>query len=190
MRKLKLCVQHTLDGFHSRIGEGESWGGTRSDPKSRAFLLQVITSSDTVLLGRGMADGFIRHWESIYTDPSHPAYDIAVPCVESKKVVFTKTMTSSPWNNTTLATGDLREEVAALKAEKGSDIIVYGGTTFAGELLKEDVIDEFYFFIYPLAIGKGNSIFSSLHADKPFELKRSIAFDCGIVLLQYDAVKN
>lgn len=190
MRKLKLCVQHTLDGFHSRIGEGDPWGGTRSDAKSKAFFLEVITSSDTVLLGRGMADEFIRYWENIYPDPTHPAFDIAVPCVESKKVVFTKTMTFSPWNNTTLATGEIKEEVSALKAQDGGDIIVYGGTTFASALMKADVIDEFYFFIHPLAIGKGNSIFSSLPSDRPLELKRSIAFDCGIVLLQYDALRN
>ena len=106
--------------------------------------------------------------------------------IETPKVVFTKTLKKSQWVNTDIATGELVEEIIKLKSQNGKDIIVYGGASFDSSLIKEGLIDDFYLFINPLAIGKGMTIFKDLNEIQKFILVKSIAFDCGIVVLHYE----
>ena len=104
-----------------------------------------------------------------------------------KKIVFTKTLEKSEWKNTELAKGNLIEEVNKLKNQSGKDIIVYGGTSFVSELIRVGLIDEFHFFLNPVALGKnGVSVFDKLDSYRQLKLKKSITFDCGIVLLNYE----
>jgi dihydrofolate reductase len=57
-------------------------------------------------------------------------------------------------------------------------------------LIKEKLIDEFYLFVNPVAIGNGKTIFKDLKEIQPFTLIKSIGFDCGLVLLHYEVKKN
>ncbi len=106
--------------------------------------------------------------------------------IETPKVVFTKTLQKSQWANTDIATGNLREEIMKLKTQNGKDIIVYGGASLDSSLIKEGLIDDFHLFINPAAIGKGMTIFKDLNNIQKFILVKSIAFDCGIVMLHYE----
>lgn len=113
-------------------------------------------------------------------------YAFAQRIVAAKKVVFTKTLARSEWDNTELANGDLVEEIRRLKDQPGKDIIVYGGTSFVAALIKVGLIDELHFFVNPVAIGKGESIFSSLEGFQQFKLQRCIPFPSGVVLMSYE----
>ena len=66
-------------------------------------------------------------------------------------------------------------------------IIVYGGTSFDSSLIKAVLIDEFHLFINTVAIGSGMTIFKDINEIQKFTLVKSLAFDCGIVLLHYDS---
>jgi dihydrofolate reductase len=111
--------------------------------------------------------------------------------IETPKIVFTKTLTKSEWPNTEIATGDLNEEITKLKSQEGGgDVIVYGGVSFDSSLIKEKLIDEFYLFVNPVAIGNGKTIFKDLEEIQPFTLIESIGFDCGLVLLHYEVKEN
>jgi dihydrofolate reductase len=101
--------------------------------------------------------------------------------------VFTKTLNKSKWINTDIATGNLIEEVNKIKNQNGRDIVVYGGASFDSSLIKEKLIDEFYLFINPVAIGNGMTIFKDLNEIQKYTLIESKAFESGIVLLRYQA---
>lgn len=103
-----------------------------------------------------------------------------------KKIVFTKTLDKSVWENTELAKGNLVDEVNELKNQNGKDIIVYGGSDFVSNLVKENLIDEFYLFVNPVALGQGVAIFDKLDQWQQLKLVKSKAFDCGIILLHYE----
>ncbi|MGH9912328.1 MAG: dihydrofolate reductase family protein, partial [Nitrososphaeraceae archaeon] len=62
--------------------------------------------------------------------------------------------------------------------------------SFDSSLIKEKLIDEFYLFINPVAIGTGMTIFKDLNEIQKFTLIESIAFDSDIVLLHYETTKN
>ena len=131
-------------------------------------------------------DGFVSHWTSVVQRPGDPSYPFAKKMVDYPKVVFTKTLASSGWDNTVLAKGDLAEEINALKNQPGKDIIVYGGATFDSSLIRAGLIDEYHLFINPVAIGKGMPIFEDLASKQKLTLKHAIGFDCGIVVLKYE----
>ena len=155
------------------------------------YLNDITESVDTIIMGRKMVDGFIPYWTEVANKPNDPMYEIAKKMVEIPKVVFSKTLNKSEWSNTDIATGDLKDEITRLKSQDGGgDIIVYGGASFDSSLIEENLIDEFYLFINPVAIGNGKTIFKDLKEIRKFTLIESIAFDSGIVLLHYEVKKN
>lgn len=186
MRKLKLQVQLSVDGFNSRADGSLDWMTWNWDDKLKRFVNELHDPVDTIILGRKMTDGFVTHWDNVTKDPSDEGYGFAMKMMETPKIVFTKTVTSSPWRNTTVNNGDLKKQVNELKQKTGRDIIVYGGTELVSNLVKDRLIDEYNLFINPTAIGSGGSIFSKVNSRQDLQLKRSIGFDCGIVLLQYE----
>jgi dihydrofolate reductase len=148
-----------------------------------------MESFDTILLGRKMTDLFISFWSDMISKPDDPWYEFAKKMIETPKVVFTKTLNKSKWINTDLATGDLTDEIIKFKSRDGRDMVVYGGASFDSSLIKLGLIDEFLLFINPVAIGNGMTIFRDLNEIQKFNMAKSIAFDCGIVLLHYEARK-
>jgi dihydrofolate reductase len=180
MRKLKLQVQITLDGF---VGgpEGQlDWMTFAMDEKLIGFINQLTDSSDTILLGRKMTDGFISYWEGV--QPSSPEYDFSRKMVDRSKIVFSKTLKSVKGQNVRIESGDLVTVVNQLKGAQGKDIVVYGGAQFVSSLIQHDLIDEFNLFINPTAIGKGLKIFKER---KALKLTSSTAYASGIVVNTY-----
>lgn len=188
MRKLKLQVQLSVDGFNAGPNGELDFMEWNWDDGIKQFVNEIHESVDTILLGRKMTDGFVKHWESV--PKGDESYPFARIMVDTPKVVFTKTLDKSPWNNTRLAKGDLTDEVNQLKKLSGKDIIVYGGSGFVSSLIAEGLIDEYFLFINPTALGHGMTIFKSLKSKQNLKLKKSIAFDCGIVVLNYEPKRD
>jgi dihydrofolate reductase len=187
-RKLKLQVQISVDGCIAGPNGEMDW--LAWDDNYNEYVYELTESVDTILLGRKMVDGFISYWSNVMSKSDDPWNAIAKKMIEIPKVVFTRTLNKSEWINTELATGDLKDEINKLKSQPGKDIIVYGGASFDSSLIKENLIDEFYLFINPIAIGTGKTIFKDLTKFQKFSLMESIAFDSGIVLLHYEVKRN
>jgi len=186
MRKLKLQVQMSVDGFVAGPKHEMDWMTWTWDEKLKKHVLALTDSIDTIIMGRGMSDGFLGHWENIVDNvPNDPEYVLAQKMVDIPKVIFGKSITSTKGRNAVVNNGDLAEEVNKLKNQKGKDIIVYGGANFNASLIKAGLIDEFHLFINPAAIGKGMPIFNTLETTQHFNLVKATAFDCGIVILEY-----
>ena len=117
----------------------------------------------------------------------NPEFTAGKKFTDTHKVVFTKILDKSEWDNTVLAKGDLVDEITKLKKQDGKDIIAYGGATFVSALIKHGLIDEFHLFINPAAIGNGMTIFKGLDSKQNLTLKKSLASACGIVVLCYES---
>ena len=86
-----------------------------------------------------------------------------------------------------MASGDLVEEVAKLKAQKGKPIIAHGGVSFARSLVAQGLVDQFALWVAPIALGKGLPLFSERAAPMPLKLMSSKAFPGGVVAQVYRA---
>lgn len=185
MRKLKLQMQMTADGFVGGPNGELTWMTWEWDDKLKDFATELTTSFDTILMGRKMTDGFIAHWTNTMKDKTNPDYEAAKIFVETPKVVFSKTLAEALWENTTIAKEPLVEAVNNLKKQNGKDIIVYGGAEFVSNLVEENLIDDYYLFVNPAAIGSGLTIFGCVKETMPLKLVKATAFDCGIVVHHY-----
>lgn len=188
MRKLKLQMQVTPNGLAcGPNGEMDhlswNWGDDIKD-----FITNLTDTVDCIIMGSNLAQGFIPHWGGVASNPEDPEYQFGKLMTDTPKVVFSKTMKSSDWPNTTLANGELSEEISQLKNQSGKDIIVYGGASFVSSLINENLIDDYYLFVNPTAIGQGKGIFNTLNEKLPLKLAEAKAFDCGIALLHYQKI--
>jgi dihydrofolate reductase len=84
-----------------------------------------------------------------------------------------------------VASGDLAEEVADLKAEDGKPIIAHGGASFARSLVAQGLIDQYDLLVHPVMLGKGLPVFSDLAMPRPLRLISSRAFPGGAVAQIY-----
>lgn len=179
MRKLKLQIQLSIDGYIAGPNGEMDWMIWNWDDELKNFVTEITESTDTIVLGRKLAQGFIPHWES------QPELEGAEKINSATKIVFTKTLESIEGNNTILEKGDLVQEIEKLKQSEGNDLIAYGGGEFVSSLIKEKLIDDYYLFINPSVLGDGMTIFKGVDYKLDLKLQTSKTFECGVVVLHY-----
>lgn len=185
MRKLKLQVQTTIDGYIGGPNGEMDWVNMNWDEGVIGYVQQLTDSFDTIVMGRKLAEGFIPHWAGVAADDNSPEQAVGKLFSDAPKVVFSNTLKETDWENVTLAT-DVASTIKELKAQEGKDIIAYGGASFVSSLIKEGLVDEYHLFVNPTAIGTGLSIFNQLDAKQELKLVNAQAFDCGIVVMHYE----
>ncbi len=190
MRKLKLQVQITVDGYVAGPNGEMDWMIFGWDDKLKNYVTEITESVDCIVLGRKLAEGFIPHWAAVAVKPDDPEYSAGKKFTQTPKVVFSNSLDLSEWENTVIAQGDIVEEIRELKSQDGKDIIAYGGATFVSELIKYGLVDEFHLFINPSVIGNGMTIFTGLDRKQNLALVKSTAFECGIVVLYYEPKRD
>jgi dihydrofolate reductase len=190
MRKLKLQVQISVDGFIAGPNGEMDWMEWNWDEALKKYVADLTEPVDCIVLGRKLAEGFIPYWSTVAANADDPQFAAGKKFTDTHKVVFTKTLDRSLWDNTDIATGNLTDEINKLKNQAGNDIIAYGGATFVSTLIKSALIDEFHLFISPTAIGNGMAIFKELDGRQNLTLIKATSFNCGIVVLNYELKRN
>jgi dihydrofolate reductase len=185
MRKLKLQIQMTIDGFVAGPDGELDWmwiPGERDESLFRK-VIELAESCDTILLGRKMTGEFIDHWENVVDNqPDSPEQPLAQLMVNMRKIAFSRTETAISGRNLEVENGDLATAVQALKQESGKDIMVYGGANFVSSLISQNLIDEYFIFRNPVAIGNGLSIFKE---QKVLKLESTTPYKSGKVINKY-----
>lgn len=85
------------------------------------------------------------------------------------------------WTDPAVASGDLVEEILRLKEQPGDYILAHGGVRFARSLIAAGLVDEYRLGIHPVALGKGQSLFSELRGPVDLRLISMTAFGSGAV---------
>ena len=178
-------MQISVDGFVGGPNGELDWMTWNWSEDIKDYVTKLTTSFDTIVMGRKMVEGFVTHWTNVVSDQNAAADERASAkiFVDTPKVVFSRTLNKSSWDNTTVE-NDLVGGIEKLKNTSGSDIIAYGGANFVSNLIENGLVDDLYLFVNPTAIGKGLSIFKE---GKPTNLKlvNAVPFECGIVLHHY-----
>ncbi len=187
MRKLKLQINISIDGYISDQSGGLDWISEEMDARQLERLQALTDGMDTIIMGRKMAADFVTYWENVADNqPDSPEYTYAKKFVDTPKIVFSKTVKNIAGRNLQVENGELVSAVNQLKQQDGKDIIVYGGGNFVAELIDNQLIDELHLFVNPTALGSGLPIFQSRQA---FKLVDSIFCSNGVVVNQYEPIK-
>ena len=193
MPKLILQMQTSVDGYVGRAREGPDWQVWNWGPKCpwdeplKARFNTVFRDVDTILLSRKILEGgYLDHWSQFARDyADNPDFAFAQRIVNARKIVFSKTLQKTKWAGTELARRPLVEEVDALKAASGRDLIAFGGAGFASALVANDLVDEYQFYVNPVPLREGLSIFEERGIDSNLELREAQGYACGIVVIRY-----
>ena len=187
MRTFKLQVQTTVDGYMAGPNSEMDWMTFPWSDDLGAYINGLMQSVDTIVLGRKLAEGFIPAWAA--GPPGEPQASIDW-MNNTPKVVFSNSLTESPWENAVVAGGDLAETINELKAQPGGDLIAYGGATFVSSLIAAEALDELHLIVNPTAIGAGLPVFGTPDAYKRFRLANAQRFECGMAALHLEPARD
>jgi dihydrofolate reductase len=186
MRKVKLQVQVSADLYMGGPNGEMDWMHFPWSDDFSAYTQALTDSVDTILLGRNLAEGFIPTWASGPKGETQETIDFMN---NTPKVVFSKSLTESPWDNAVIA-ADLVQTVNDLKSREGRDLIVYGGSTLVQDMIANGLIDDLYLFVNPTAIGAGLPVFPSTGTHQPLTTVEARRFDCGVTVLHHQPKRS
>ncbi|WP_201373054.1 dihydrofolate reductase family protein [Ktedonobacter robiniae] len=140
--------------------------------------LGLLLSGDAILMGRSTYES----WAKIWPRSPHPWAERlnTIP-----KYVFSSTLETASWNNSTLVRGDVVAEVSRLKQQEGSNLLIFGHGLLGETLLKHHLLDGLDLSVHPLVLGHGRQFLrEGLNTTLKFVAAKS--FSTGIVTLTYE----
>ena len=178
-----MGVHVLLDGLLADEGS-EFWKFCFSLPENNEpddpAQLDFLRSAYAHIMGRTAYEAISRSMTTTATD--HPFADILNA---GRKVVFSRTLKTADWANTTIAAGDTTEEIDKLRQGGDGYILVWGGVSLWRSLMRLDLIDEFHLDLFPYVAGEGTRLFDDVPKSYRLDLVSSTASSNGIVELQY-----
>jgi dihydrofolate reductase len=184
MRKLIATVfNYSLDGLLADP-DTEFWTFCFSLPENNnpdvPAQLEFLESASAHIFGRTAYEGIAEAMTKTAADhPFAPILNAA------RKVVFSRTMKTADWANTTIAAGDTTEEIDKLRQGGDGHIVVWGGVSLWRSLMELDLIDELQVSMFPYVAGEGTRLFDGVPKSYRLDLVSSTASDNGILELQY-----
>jgi dihydrofolate reductase len=181
MRKLIFAINITLDGCcdHTK---------GIADEELHDFYTQLLLGADTLVYGRKTYQLMVPFWPGIAKNNSGPTKatnDFAHAFASIKKiVVFSRSLSGVEEKNTSVADGDLREEISKLKQQDGKNILT-GGVDLPSQLIQLGLVDEYLFVIQPLVVGEGRRLAQNFTLQEKLQLVDSKIFKSGSVALHY-----
>ena len=178
MRKVTFAINITLDGYC-----GHESG--IADDELHEYFTGLLLDSGVHIFGRDTYQLMYPYWHDVAVNGSETAVinEFARAFDSIPKIVFSTTLKSVEWNNTTLLHGNLREEIIKLKGQPGKNIAI-GSLKVASQVAGWDLIDEYHLVFHPVIAGKGPRLFDSVENLK-LKLVGSKTFRSGVVALHY-----
>ena len=155
MASLILKMSVSLDGYVASPDGSTDWLAAGRSVDSTSWVLETVSNAGAHLIGAATYAAWAGYWPSA-SGPFAKAMN------EIPKVVFSNSLASADWGETTIAAGDLAEAVTRLKRERsGGYLLAHGGARFARSLVETGLIDEYRLVIHPVVLGAGERIFTA-----------------------------
>lgn len=183
-RELGAFMQISLDGYYCDARGDMSFAHKPpEDAEWHQFVTENASGGGMLLFGRTTYDMMAAWWPTRMAAQAMP--EVAARMNAMPKIVFSRTLRSADWSNTTLATDDLVPTVRRMKGETGPDIAILGSGSIVRQLAEAGLIDTFQVVVNPVALGAGKSLFSGLTRRLELVLTNTRVFRNGSVVLWY-----
>ena len=186
MSRIVVSEFVTLDGVMEDPGgaEGFERGGWafqfERGPEGDKFKLDEVMAAQATLLGRVTYEGFAKAWPG-RTDE----VGFADKMNSMTKYVVSTTLKDPEWNNSTVISGNVVEEVSKLRQRPGGDILVNGSATLVHTLMKHGLIDEYRLMVFPIVLGAGKRLFRDAIDATALSLVEAKTVGSGVLTLVY-----
>ena len=153
MASLVLKMSISLDGYVAPIDGSTDWVAAGRSEDGPSWTVDTVSNAGAHLVGAATYAAWATYWPGA----SGP---FAQSMNEIPKVVFSNSLASADWGDTTIAAGDLAEAVTRLKQERSDGyLLAHGGVRFARSLVETGLIDEYRLVIHPVVLGAGERLF-------------------------------
>ncbi len=179
MRKLILWNVITLDGYFEGNEPWDlSFHETVWGPELEQLSIEQLKAADYLVFGRLTYEGMAAYWtkeEGIIADLMN-----SIP-----KLVFSKTLQTTDWHNTTLIKENAAAEIRKRKEQGGKDMYVFGSANLSETFINEELFDEYRIGIAPVILGSGRPLFRQGITAKNLSLVSTQSLAAGGVVLKY-----
>lgn len=184
VRPLSAFMHVSVDGYFCDAGGDMSFAHRLpADPEWDAFVAGNAGAGGTLLFGRRTYDLMAGFWPTPAAMEMMP--DVAAGMNAMEKLVFSRTMRTAEWSNTTVCSGDLAATVRAIRSSPGSAITILGSGSIVTQLAAARLLDAVQVAVTPVALGAGRALFGGLQGHLPLVLAGVRSFANGCVILDY-----
>jgi dihydrofolate reductase len=191
MGKIVISENVSLDGVMQDPTGDEGfrhggWGVQIAEQDREAWakvLLEEALGSQAQLLGRRTYEFFAARFPS-------RSDEVADRLNSMPKYVVSSTLEDPDWNNSTVLSGDVVNEVSKLRQELDGEIVVYASSQLLRTLMEHDLIDELRLMVYPVVLGAGERLFGETSDKKPMRLLDTRTVGDGLAYLTYELVRG
>lgn len=161
MGKLILIVHTSLDGFVA--GPGGTLDGFEKGEENLEFVCSLTESAGTALFGRISYQLLNSYWPTARDHPQATTGEIIFSnwYNQAKKIVFSKTLSPTNIDNTTIVNELTSDEIIKIKEQTNQDILLFGSPSITQVLMAHDLIDEYWICINPIIFGNGIPLFTT-----------------------------
>ena len=182
MRKLIMWNVITLDGyFEGNQNWDLSFHNVIWGQELEKLSIEQLRSADYLVFGRVTYEGMAAYW----TKAQGEQEEIADLMNSIPKLVFSKTLKSADWNNTTLIKDDASAEIRKLKEQGGRDMYVFGSANLSETFINDNLFDEYRIGIASVILGSGRPLFRQGIASQNLSLVSTQQLLKGGVILKY-----
>lgn len=183
MRKVIAAMNMTLDGYCDHTA------GIVDDELHQHYS-DLLSNAGVILYGR-ITYQLMEYWKTVVDNPTgNKAEDeFALIMDQIPKIVFSHTLKNTDWDSATIAQRDLKEEVAALRQQPGTNILV-GSPGLINALTQLNLIDEYQLCIHPVIAGSGLPLFKNIDDKMILKLIQTKILGSGAIVLYYEPAKR
>jgi dihydrofolate reductase len=184
-RVIAQIYDYSLDGVSAEEGSSffDFCRALPDDPASLERAVDFYRNADLIVMGRTHYQGAAAYFPGAGGDPYADVMNGA------RKVVFSRTLATADWANTTVANGDLAGEIQKLTLGGDGYVIADGGLTLLRSLIRHDLVDEFRIYLVPYLAGRGPRVFDDLDQATKLELVSAAQIGGGMNELVYRPIR-
>jgi dihydrofolate reductase len=209
MRKLILKISMSIDAFVGGPDGELDWIFSDRDLDARGWSVETVSNASLHIMGSRTFRDMAAFWptstdvfappmnqipKAVFSTRGRAILDARDTTAGLESAMRARAQSGLPeqlqpgaesWAQAYVASGNLAEEIAGLKAQPGKPIVAHGGAAFARSLVAQALIDEYHLLVHPVVLGKGLPLFTGIDAPRRLELMRSMAFPKGAVAQIY-----
>jgi dihydrofolate reductase len=188
MRKLVLFMHVSLDGFAADANRGLAW--ISYDSELQQYADGIVATVGSPVYGRVTYELMAGYWPAVLDnrDASEHSKAHAQWVDKATKIVFSKTMKKTEWNNTIVINDNIGEEINKLKQQPGKDLVIFGSPGLAHSFMELDLIDEYQLTLNPVLLGSGIPAYQNIKNKTNLKLVKATSLKSGVVGLHYARV--